>query len=278
MPDMRRAFTLVELLVVIAIIGILIALLLPAVQAARGAARRMQCSNNLKQIGLALHNYHNVHRGFPIGNVPDRYWTFQSMILPQLEQEPLFSRLDYEFPGDCFRAMAAAGADDPGRTVLPVFQCPSEPNAGRLYDREPDYGVHMPTNYLGVSGDSWTQPNGIFYSGSFVRISDIRDGTSNTLMMGERGIPNDLEQGWYLCAAGTPLGTGNQDNHLSTELGLLPGRNDNTLHDAHYWSWHPNGAQFVFADGSVHFLSYSIDKATVQALSTRAGGEVIGEY
>src|SRR5215471_881834 len=107
-----RAFTLIEVLVVVAIIAVLVALLLPAVQQAREAARRSQCSNNLKQFGLALHNYHEAHRAFPIGNVLYRFWTFQSMLLPHLDQVALYKRCDYSYPASCFYANIAAGPDN----------------------------------------------------------------------------------------------------------------------------------------------------------------------
>src|SRR5690242_15829025 len=119
---------------------------------ARGAARSAQCRNNLKQIGLALHNYHDSHGGFPIGHVPVTWWTWHSMTLPYLEQRALYSRIQYDYPGDCFDANYSLGSNDPGRVILPVFQCPSDPNAGRTYTDEPAYGVHTPADYLGVSG------------------------------------------------------------------------------------------------------------------------------
>ncbi len=122
-------------------------------------------------------------------------------------------------------------------------------------------------------GTSPTAADGILFSNSSVRIGDVVDGTSHTFIMGERGTPNDLYWGWTYCGTGDDcLGTG--DNLCSTQLGLSPGRpdgNDNT----HFWSYHPNGANFLCADGAVHFVNVNIDFATFQALSTRAGGEVV---
>src|SRR5688500_8224867 len=129
-PGRNLGFTLVELLVVIAIIGILVALLLPAVQAAREAGRRSQCQNNIRQYGLAIHNYHDVYRALPIG-LTNRYWTFQSMVLPYLEQKNVYELIDYSYAGDCFSYGASRPAAlDPGNRVVPVDQCPSDPLSG----------------------------------------------------------------------------------------------------------------------------------------------------
>jgi len=286
-------FTLVELLVVIAIIGILIALLLPAVQAAREAARRAQCQNHLKQYGLALQNYHDVHRVFPIGHVnlsqsavdgypPPRCWTFQSMLLPYLEGQAVYQLIDYSFGGTCFEYGASVSPDkDPGNRVLDVDRCPSDPNAGRICSTDAaTTGYHGCTEYLGVTGKGVTLNigtrntinNGVLYNNSLIGLSDIYDGTSNTIAMGERGIPDDLWWGWTYCGAGFD-DSGDGDNVLSTLYGFGPGLPDGN-HNLHFWSYHPGGGQFLVADGSVHFLSYTIDFAVFQALSTRAGGEV----
>jgi prepilin-type N-terminal cleavage/methylation domain-containing protein len=268
---MRRAFTLVELLVVIAILVICVALMLPAIQAAREAGRATQCQNHLRQLGLALHLYHDVHGVFPMGNVPDRFWTFQSMLLPQLEQATLLPAAHYQFRGDCFQALAASEPSSPAAFPIPVFHCPSDPWAGRIY--EGSYGRHATTNYLGVSGKSVAGHEGMFFSSSAISLAHVTDGASQTIMVGERGLPRDLEQGWCLCAAGTPLGSGNQDNLLSTELGLRPGRSD-LMHDDHFWSWH-GGAYFLYVDGGIHRLRDGVDLVVFHALSTRGGGEAI---
>ena len=150
----RHAFTLVELLVVIAIIGILVGLLLPAVQAAREAARRMQCANNLKQMGLALHEYHDSHRTFPSGFIfPNRvFWT--GMILPYVEQGPLYQTLDFRLPfndGNLPNGAACA-------KYLPIFRCPSSNSPERLSVQ----GVsnRVPSNYLGVGSGTATRDRG----------------------------------------------------------------------------------------------------------------------
>ena len=118
-----RAFTLIELLVVIAIIAVLVALLLPAVQQAREAARRTQCRNNLKQYGIALHNYHDAHQIFPIGNVGNRFWTFQAMLLPFLDQISLFNRCNFNYPGTCFNSNVASTLHARRYAAPPVKYC-----------------------------------------------------------------------------------------------------------------------------------------------------------
>jgi prepilin-type N-terminal cleavage/methylation domain-containing protein/prepilin-type processing-associated H-X9-DG protein len=276
----RTGFTLVELLVVITIIGILIALLLPAVQAAREAARRAQCQNNLKQYGLALHNYHSALRTFPIGNVPTSCWTAQSMLLPYLEGGNIYQLINYSYAGNCFAFANSLTADkDPGNRVLPVDMCPSDPRAGKIWYGTP-YGYHGCTEYMGSMGTSATAGDGVLISRDCVRVDDIVDGSSNTIIMGERGIPEDLYWGWTYCGAGEIIGgvvTGHGDNLMSTKLGLGPGRPDGN-HNLHYWSYHSGGAMFLLADGSVRFLNNEINFTTFQALSTRAGGEVLGPF
>jgi prepilin-type N-terminal cleavage/methylation domain-containing protein/prepilin-type processing-associated H-X9-DG protein len=279
----RSGFTLIELLVVIAIIGILIGLLLPAVQAAREAARRSQCQNNLKQYGVALQAYHDAHQRFPIGVVCNRYWNFQSALLPYMEAQSVYQYVDYRYNGTCFAYYATLPADkQPGNRVLNVNICPSDPNAGKIWNTDAvTYGYHGCTEYLGVLGTSTALNDGMLFWGSSLGISDARDGTSNTVIMGERGIPNDLYWGWTYCGAGIadPDGTprGNGDGILSTGQGFAPGLPDGN-HDLHFWSYHPGGAMFLWIDGSVHFLSYTIDFTTFQALSTRAGGEILKPF
>jgi prepilin-type N-terminal cleavage/methylation domain-containing protein len=276
-PRGRAAFTLIELLVVIAVIGVLIALLLPAVQQARASARAVQCRSQLKQIGIALHNYHDSHRGFGIGHVPLTMWTWQSMMLPYVEQNALYSRILYGYAGTCFDAKRSLGANDPGGVVVPLFQCPSDLHTGRIYTDEPAAGLHLPTTYLGVAGSTATSSDGFFYFGSFVATRDVTDGTSNTLAVGERGIARDLQLGWLLCGQGIPLATGMRDSHLSVEMGLIPG-SDNGTHDSHFWSYHAGGVHFLLADGAVRFVSGSISQTTLVRLATRGAGDVPGEF
>lgn len=283
--SLRRGFTLIELLVVIAIIAILVALLLPAVQQAREAARRTSCKNNLKQMGVALHNYHNSHSVFPMGNYYGKYWTAQAMLMPYYEQGNLYKELD--FGSYCFGALERNSTIQQGGVILEIFQCPSDPNSNKVWRQQTGFGRHMPTNYLGVIGTrshpSASNPppdyhNGMLFVRSSVRIRDVTDGTSNTMIVGERGIPDDLLYGWVLCAAGVdPSGSGNWDNLLYTRYGIGPGDGARS-HVRHFWSSHTGGSQFVLTDGSVRFLSNNIDFRLFQNMSTRGGGEVLGEF
>jgi Tfp pilus assembly protein PilE len=276
----------VELLVVIAIIGILVALLLPAVQAAREAGRRAQCQNNLRQYGLAIHNYHDTRRMFPIGNTWTRMWTFQSRVLPYLEQDNIFKLINYNHPGDCFSYGATCPpANDPGNRAISVDACPSDPLAGSICTTNASsIGYHGLTEYMGVMGTSTSAQNGIFFSDSSngvyqpakIGLQSVTDGTSNTLMMGERGIPNDLYWGWTYCGAGFDA-TGDGDNQLTSKFPFSPGKSDGS-HNLHFWSYHPGGGIFMMSDCSVSFMSYNVDFATFQALSTRNGGEVVSGY
>jgi len=279
----RNAFTLIELLVVMSIMTALMALLLPAVQAAREASRRSQCSNNIKQFGVALHLYHNAHGMFPTGNVPVKNWTFQAMLLPFMEQDNVYQFINFNYNGTCFEVDDAAGlANDPGAQPVPVNFCPSDPHSGETWsDASLHIGTNMPTDYLGVWGSSPNTLDGVLYSGSKISLRQVTDGTSHTIMMGERGIPKDLYMGWSVCAAGILaagiLNSGNEDNVLDTSLGLSPGTDGGTDNN-HFWSNHPTGAEFLFVDGSVQFFNYEIDPTTLLYLSTRSGGEVVPPF
>jgi prepilin-type N-terminal cleavage/methylation domain-containing protein len=276
-------FTIVELLVVISIIAILVALLLPALQQGREAARRTHCENNFKQYGLALLAYHNANKSFPIGNMgplPPTYykswWGFQSRVLPFLEEQNIYQYINYNYPGDCFQACNALSPDqDPGNHAPSVDMCPDDPNAGRIWFDFSGYGHHACTNYFGNMGTTATANDGILFAGGSVNATKITDGMSKTLMMGERGMPNDLYYGWPYCGCGNLIDlTGNGDNLLTTQYGLSIGLPDGN-HNYHYWSYHPDLAMFLLADGSVRPLSYEIDFGLFQALSTRAGGEAV---
>jgi prepilin-type N-terminal cleavage/methylation domain-containing protein/prepilin-type processing-associated H-X9-DG protein len=221
MPCRRTGFTLIELLVVIAIIAVLIALLLPAVQQAREAARRTQCKNNLKQLGLAVHNYHDTHRAFPPGqiriNFPDkpkvRGWSLFVQLLPQFEQGPLYARWDFADP----LANANGGLSANTAHVLPMLLCPS--------DAIPQNPVQSTTSWYGVSsyagnGGSRSHPpenlsgDGIFSASgpatpSFpqVRMGDVTDGLSGTFLFGERDHTDPNYDTYYTAGWATePMG------------------------------------------------------------------------
>lgn len=294
----NRGFTLIELLVVIAIIAILIALLLPAVQQAREAARRTQCKNNLKQLGLALHNYHDVHTTFPPGwiavdggvqNAHDGLngagWG--TMVLPYLEQAPLYKQ---------FNANLAIQDQSYSQQVLPAWQCPSDPKPDTwVIDNEAtgDPITVLPTaNYIGVFGteelDGCENPpgtapvaangqcigNGFFYHNSKVRMRDITDGTTNTLMVGERRT--DIAAGWFSTWPGMVAEGEEAFQRVLGSADHVP--NDPAGHFDDFSSRHVGGAQFTLGDGSVRFISENIDDGLYQSLATIQGGEVVGEY
>lgn len=297
----RRAFTLVELLVVIAIIGILVGLLLPAVQAAREAARRMQCANNLKQMGLALHQYHDAHRGFPTGMVfPNRvFWT--GLILPHLEQAPLHQTLNFSLPfndGNLPNGAACA-------KYLPIFRCPSSNSPEHVTVQ--GVSERVPSNYLAVGSGTATRDWGPFpeivgrmdqdgsmFVNSRTRFASLIDGSSQTLMAGEclfsatvygvdaSGIGQIIDH-WYIGTADTIAIQNTFIAEASEAMGST-GVAMNNFEDPSiqvdekelcFASKHWGGVQFVFGDGHVSFLSSSIDRPTYSALGTRAGGEVI---
>lgn len=304
--SLRRGFTLIELLVVIAIIAILIGLLVPAVQKVRDAAARTQCQNNLKQVGLALHGYHDTHKKFPAAtdnNLSKYYFlSWMARILPHVEQEPLGKTIDPEYarinrPFGNATAQPHVGLS----AVVSIYKCPSDPRELVVPDVLFSGGRRAPvafTSYLGVCGTDGRADDGILYFRSAVAIPKIKDGTSNTLLVGERPPSADLYYGWWyagtgydsrgtgdftlgardiLNAANAKDATGTKYNCPPSKVGLQPGTIADPCDQMHFWSFHSGGANFVFADGSVRMLAYSADNV-LPALTTRALGEVLGEY
>lgn len=305
----RAAFTLVELLVVIAIIGILVALLLPAVQSAREAARRMQCSNNLKQLGLALHNYHAAHRCFPFGNGGTRAaggspaYSAVSLMLPFMEQTPLYDSIDFSRPlTDSINTAARL-------TEVPGFLCPSDRE-----NPQPQSGGAI--NYMGNKGNLhlWGGSNqtGIFMNEKSFKFGDITDGTSNTSAFSERlltdgnngvvdlksdvflgsGDPNSPDEAIQMCYAtdtsslafqfplfmGAPWLNGwhtylHADVPNRRSCGFYP-----TKATMPASSRHTGGVNLTLCDGSVRFVSENVDLASWRAVGSRSGGEVAGEF
>jgi len=275
----RVGFTLVELLVVIAIIGILVALLMPAIQAAREASRRSTCSNNLKQWGLAIQMYHDTYGTIPTGVTVPGQWTFRAMLLQFVEQKDVWERIDFETGTHCFNASGFAGSDNPSDDPVPIYFCPSDPYSGEVFTSSSWSADYMPTEYMGVMGGrtQYTFSNalnadGAFYINSKVRLAGFTDGTSNTFVMGERGIPDDLYWGWATCGATI------YDVFLSMRYGYSPGNDKGWTHVGHFWSYHPGGGHFLLADGATRHVSYDIDYNTLVGLATRSGGEAPASY
>ncbi len=350
MKRCSRGFTLVELLVVIAIIGILVGLLLPAVQAAREAARRMQCSNNLKQLALAVHLHHDAQKKFPFGILrndglfphPDagkpgtpppqnRRYPLMFQLLPYIEQTALYNKFDqFNFNINRKDPTNLSGPDWAGNFFLKdsvsAMVCPSNPG-GLLNEAvaAADSGRFFRTHYYGCAGtrsypkaDTGNSRPSLFNpfapsqaatytaggaktDGMFTRckqygMSDATDGTSNTLMLGERQffdpvfdtspIVNDRIRDWGWVWFG-----GEGDAHLGTSVPInfqlpknfasLGGSTQQLLFEDRinaFGSMHSGGANFALADGSIQFISQSVSPIVFRAMGTRAGGEVNGEY
>ncbi len=293
---LRRAFTLLELLVVLAIFAILIGLLLPAVQKVRSTADRMSCANKLKQLALASHLYHDANERFPSVHEPPRsaypFLSWAAHLLPYLDQKPLWDATvsRYAISKNPFSDKHDGLRDVP----VAAFACPSDGRAQVPWQvKRPNDNTNIriaPLSYLGVTGESHKKKTGIFFDRSRTRLTDIRDGTSNTLMIGERPPSFDMQFGWWYAGAGQDV-AGSIDTILGVrELNVVStwpiyttcppgpyafqnGRTDDPCAAFHFWSLHSGGANFAFSDGSVRFLVYSAD-ATLPALSTISGGEV----
>jgi prepilin-type N-terminal cleavage/methylation domain-containing protein len=299
----HKAFTLVELLVVIAIIGILVALLLPAIQAAREAARRTSCVNNLKQLAVATHNYHDTHRVFPSGGInwatpagqviPPKFRNVSLfvLILPQVEQGPLAASWDYMDPWQNVLSGRAG-------IVLDVLLCPSDYLPSKIaVNGSNQFGM---TSYGGSGGVQSYHPDrstrdGVFFMNSHIRMADILDGTTNTLLFGERyhrDVDYDLNAGtftkmggWgYWCpSAGAPgmgdvtLGTMVPINYLHP-AGVAVSTTHEDRRITAMGSGHPGGCNVALADASTRFVGADVDDATWRALSTRQSGETIGKF
>ena len=268
-----RAFTLVELLVVIAIIGILVGLLLPAVQAAREAARRCQCSNNVGQIILGIHNHECSFERFqsgtinttgPIRNEPvGQHISWVVQILPYMEQRAVFTGID--------QSLGTYAVENAHATsqVIRWLYCPSQ-RVG-LVDNV------APTTYAGCHHDVEapidTDNNGVFFLNSRIRFDDIDDGSSNTIFIGEVSDPDAL--GWMSGTRATLRNTGSIQGR-STRNGSIPiPKSDDLLLVGGFSSFHTGGANFAFGDGSIRFISQSILPALFQKLGNRHDGQML---
>jgi prepilin-type N-terminal cleavage/methylation domain-containing protein/prepilin-type processing-associated H-X9-DG protein len=307
----RKAFTLIELLVVIAIIAVLVALLLPAVQQAREAARRSQCKNNLKQIGLALHNYHDNHQTFPPGWIAVDPTTgaqaahdggtgvgWGTLILPHLDQAAVFGAFD-----------STVAISDPANltlraTKLAVFSCPSDPKPEFFEILEEASGssfappVNLPTaNYIGSFGTDeldgcenapGTPPvrpngqcisNGPLFHNSRTMIRDITDGTSTTFFVGERRTDPGATtptNGWHSTWVGMVPEAEEAFQRILGSFDHVP--NSAAGHFDDFSSGHEGGAHFLMCDGAVRFVNESIDLGLYQGAATMRGMEALDEF
>lgn len=305
----RKAFTLIELLVVIAIIAILMALLLPAVQKVRAAADRMHCASNMRQIGIALHNFHNDFRILPAsgwtsagpGNPAGRYVGWRAVLTPYIEQDNIRARYDlgrhwWEAPNVTL-----------GGIIVKIYHCPSTTDR-KVVDsavaKNPRPAMTFdpplaPTDYEAIMGvqasvnparyaTAGTNRSAMFRN-SQVPLSHVYDGTSNTIAIVEcaarplmfRGrvirpdLPNDQGQGWVDSEGGFSLDGCNEDGSVQGQGPILTPKAINATNDNEPYSFHPNGANNLFLDGHVQFISETIGLEKFAAMCTRKGGETV---
>jgi prepilin-type N-terminal cleavage/methylation domain-containing protein len=309
-PRAVRGFTVIELLVVVTLIALLIALLLPAVQAAREAARRTQCANNLRQIGLALHNYHGAQNVFPPGyntglgpgwvarggsiGAPETGpgWGWATQLLGQLDQVPIFNAINFNLP------ITDEGSATARQAVLATFLCPSSVGSGPF---NPPIQLTFTTNQIfhfvpsaplaagqyvasaGPSADNGIPApgDGVFFRNSCIGLRDITDGSSQTLLIGERSR-NVADATWVGVMPGIVVcpSPGWANSGCATASAAVlgttgPRSGPLQVGAANFSSLHPGGSQFLLGGGSIRFLKTSIDPRVRAALATRAGGEVI---
>ncbi len=306
----RTAFTLIELLVVIAVIGILIGLLLPAVQKVREAAARIKCANNLHQIGLALHGYHDAVNGLPPGYAASAAyfdgatdtspgWGWAAFLLPYAEQGNLYQSIHFDQPVE---SAANAGAV---QTMLPLFLCPSDQTPTSAFAVTDPFGAPValmaPSSYAACVGGDESDVFaltglGVFYRNSQTHFTDITDGLSETILVGDKAWSN-AEGVWAGAPSGAVLRRGPRNPNPGSGAAFYPASalvlshshlnnpttdTDGGLDD--FSSNHVGGSNFLFADGSVHFIrsipgdaptGYTPDSLAFQALGTRANGEVV---
>ena len=287
----HRGFTLVEVLIVIGVIGLLLSLLLPAVQQARETARRAQCRDHLRQLGIALFNYESTYGTFPSGSTLGG-WSYKTMLLPFLDFGSDYQRIDFNnnilHPQGYYSCYEESSRlIDSGFNMegvhRPLFYCPSDPLSGRPGDAQ-RHG-----NFLGVGGDFEvlsprtypfiypgqpvkTTANGMLFLISRVRPSDVVDGSSSTLFVGERGV----FQNYFGISSPDLCGLGEVESWQRFYT-FIP-YTGTEMKRSGFWSHHQGGAHFLFADGHVQFLSYSMSNVVYHSMFTATGSEVIADY
>lgn len=318
MKQTRRAFTLIELLVVIAIIAVLIALLLPAVQQAREAARRSQCKNNVKQLGLALHNYHDTANTLPPGYIGVNNWGWNTMLLPGLDQAPLYNLLASTqisagppvitgFGGVVTAFPAPSGTNTYIQTTIPALRCPSDTGANTVTPGTPGLTPTWGrTNYVGSFGPNWgvsntmatplttvtysvaINPTGAFYINSRRNFSAFTDGLSNTILVGERrsvgtqaGVAAGGEAVWAGSTDGGYIGNSLIMGEQASPINTVAGTANtggSSNRQSGFSSLHVGGAHFLMGDGAVRFISENVNTNTYAYLGAVSDNQVIGEY
>lgn len=287
----RTGLTLIEVLVTIAIVGLLVGLSIPAVQRVRAVASRSQCADHLRQIGIALHAYHDSQQTLPPGVSfrdgldPYPWMSWLARILPYADQDGLWRQAQGAY------SVSKWFEDDPPHldfaTVMPLYSCPADYRTSQVFWIGSSFPVAL-TSYLGVEGRNQFRKDGVLFLDSRIRLTDITDGVSKTLMVGERPPSADGRLGWWYAGMGQDA-DGSADAVLGVRETCVsiyapcppgsstfgPGQINNQTDVLHYWSLHPGGgANFLFADGTVHFLIYSA-APLMPALASRAGREAV---
>lgn len=283
----RQAFSLIEVLVVLSIMSLILALILGGIQRSRLAAAKLVCQNQVKQLVLACHTYATVHQHLPTGVSPNHpleeypFLFWQARLLPHLEHDSLWRQIQIEYQQS--RVFSNQPPHGAAATILSNMTCPLDPRRGTLKNMgDSQYAL---CSYLGNTGYDARRNDGVLYYSSKTKLSAILDGLSSTLIIGERPPSADLRFGWWHAGIGLEnqgeadgvLGvrTRNRGQHPECGInppGFSPGKIDNICDLYHYWSLHPGGSHFAFADGSVRFLNFTVNQF-MPAVASRQGNE-----